>query len=161
MSAPAAVRAAPAAGTGWLVLSFDAVRLALPQRSVRQVELTADLSPPSADAPATTAALPQPDGTSWPAYCLDGALRRLRTAPPQRRLCVFVDGGGAVFGLLCDRVSSLATDAELAVEPLPGCMTGLPSPVTAVARLGAAITTVTSAAALRDYLRHLQDGDHD
>jgi len=69
-----------------------------------------------------------------PAYCLDGALRRLPAVPDTRRLGVFFDTGETVCGILCDRVASLATDAELVVEPLPGCMTACPPPLTGVAR---------------------------
>lgn len=163
MNAPATTLAAPAHATasGWLVLAFDTLQLTLPQRSVRQVELASDLQPEVSDAAATAGWLLHPDGQSWPAYCLDGALRPLQPAPESRRLCVFFETGDTVCGLLCDRVSSLATDAELTVEPLPGCMTGLSSPVTGVARLRDGITAVTSATALLDYLTRVQESGRD
>lgn len=151
MNAPAL--AAPAAtAEGWLVLTLDGLRLTLPQRGVRQVELIGDLQRADTGAPGPAAWLARADGTSWPVYCIDGALRRLPAVPASRHLAVFVDTGEAVCGILCDRVTPLANDAELAVEPVPGCMTGLPSPLTGVARLRDSITAVTSATALFDYL---------
>lgn len=159
MNARALAATAPAAAAGWLVLTLDSLQLALPQCSVRQVELIGDLhrGEPGASGPA--AWLPRADGHSWPAYCLDGALRRLPAVPDTRRLGVFFDTGETVCGILCDRVSSLATDAELAIEPVPGCMTGLPSPLTGVARLRDGITAVTDSVSLFDYLKNLPEPD--
>ena len=161
MSAGAtAMRAAPvaAAASGWLVLAFDGVLLTLPQRSVRQVELVSDLKLSAAGEAPEAAWLLRRDDRSWPVYGLDGALRLVRPLPAARRVCVFFASGPAVCGLACDRVWSLASDTELTVEPVPGCMTGLPSPVTGLARIRDAVATITSAEALFNYLAHLKDG---
>lgn len=159
MNASALAAAAPATAAGWLVLTLDSLQLTLPQRSVRQVELIGDLHRADPGATGPAAWLTRADGYSWPAYCLDGALRRLPAVPDTRRLGVFFDTGETVCGILCDRVASLATDAELVVEPVPGCMTGLPSPLTGVARLRDGIAAVTNSAALFDYLNNLPEPD--
>lgn len=153
MTAAPLATAQPATAAGWLVLAIDGLELALAQRSVRQVELIGDLhraGPASGSGPA--AWLARRAGPSWPAYCVDGELRRLAEVPATRRLGVFFDTGETVCGILCDRVTTLASDAALTVEPLPGCMAGPASPLTGVARLGAGIAAVTSAAALFAYL---------
>jgi hypothetical protein len=80
--------------------------------------------------------------------------------PPARRLCVFIEAHDAVTGIACDRVQLLATDAELTVEPVPGCMTGMPSPITGFARHQAGITVVVTATVLADYLAFLQEHGH-
>jgi hypothetical protein len=159
MNATARATAAPAVATGWLVLTLDALQLSLPQRSVRQIELIGDLRPADGLAPGPAAWLERADGRSWPAYCLDGALDPVTRVPDTRRVAVFFDAGDAVCGLLCDRVTSFASDAELAVEPLPGCMTGLPSPLTGVAHLGDGIVAVTDGAALFTYLTGAAEAD--
>lgn len=159
MNASALAAPAPAAAAGWLVLTLDSLQLTLPQRSVRQVELIGDLHRAEPDPSGPAAWLARSDGPSWPAYCLDGALRRLPAVPDTRRLGVFFDTGATVCGILCDRVASLASDDELVVEPVPGCMTGLPSPLTGVARLRDGITAVTNSAALFDYLNDLPEPD--
>jgi hypothetical protein len=228
----AAPQARPIAG--WMVLAIDGLRLALPQRDVRLIELLADLAPatagdvhgstsvaggrtpgatdvhgstsvaggrtpgatdvhgstsvaggrtpgatdvhgstsvaqaPSAEAdgarrtPGARAIgwLSRKEGEPWPVYCLDGGLQLQHPVPPARRLCVFIEAHDAVTGIACDRVQLLATDAELTVEPVPGCMTGMPSPITGFARHQAGITVVVTATVLADYLAFLQEHGH-
>jgi hypothetical protein len=185
----AAPQARPIAG--WMVLAIDGLRLALPQRDVRLIELLADLAPPTAgdvhgstsvaggrtpgatDVHGSTSVaggrtpgaraigwLSRKEGEPWPVYCLDGGLQLQHPLPPARRLCVFIEAHGAVTGIACDRVQLLATDAELTVEPVPGCMTGMPSPITGFARHQAGITAVVTATVLADYLAFLQEHGH-
>ena len=152
---PEALRAA-----GWLVLTIDSLRLALPQRDVRLIELVADLQPVAAEGEPAIGRLLHEDADPWPAYCLDGELHLQRPVPAVRRICVFIEAGDHVTGIACDRVQSLATDAELTVEPVPGCMTGIRSPITGFARYQAEITAVLDAAALAAYLAFLQGHGH-
>jgi hypothetical protein len=192
-----------------MVLAIDGLRLALPQRDVRLIELLADLAPATAgDVHGSTSVAGAPCGEAnsarrtpgatdvhgstsvaqapsaeadgarrtpgaraigwlsrkerepWPVYCLDGGLQLQHPVPPARRLCVFIEAHDAVTGIACDRVQLLATDAELTVEPVPGCMTGMPSPITGFARHQAGITVVVTATVLADYLAFLQEHGH-
>ncbi len=165
MSAPAAAAreepsAAAVRAAGWVVLSIDGLRLALPQRDVRLIQLVADLKLSAAGEGHEVGWLLREAGDSWPAYCLDGALRLQRPAPDARRVCVFCEAEGAVLGIVCDRLWSLATDAELAVEPVPGCMTGAPTPVVGFARYQEGIAIVLGTTALVRYLSFLRDSGH-
>lgn len=162
MSAPAAavreavVSAAARAAAGWMVLAIDHLRLALPQRDVRLIELVADLKSSAAGEAHEIGWLLREDGASWPVYCLDGALRLQRPAPDARRVCVFIETGSAVTGIACDHVWSLATDAELAVEPVPGCMTGTPSPISGFARYRDGVAMIVGPVELAEYLAFVQ-----
>ena len=171
---------------GWMVLAIDGLRLALPQRDVRLIELLTDLAPSIAGdvqggtrvavapfgeangARRTATAtgeleigwLSRKEGEPWPVYCLDGGLRLQYPVPPVRRMCVFIEAQGDVTGIACDRVQLLATDADLTVEPVPGCMTGIPSPITGFARHQGGVTVVVTATALAGYLAFLQEQGH-
>lgn len=165
-TAPIADRDArvPPAGriaAGWMLLAIDGLRLALPQREVRLVELVADLEAPDRGDTQAVGALRQADGSAWPAYCLDADLGVQRVVPEARRSCVFVEAGGRVLGLVCDRIWSLASDAELTVEPVPGCMTGAPSPVAGFTRHRGGIAVVLAAASLAAYLDSQRSGTHE
>ena len=163
---------------GWLVLAIDNLRLALPQREVRLIELLTDLAPSaSGDVQGDTSAAQAPSGqaggvsaigwllrrqgAAWPVYALDAGLHPQPAPPPARRLCVFIGTQADVIGFACDRVQLLATDAELTVEPVPGCMTGMASPITGFARHQKGITSVVTAAMLAAYLVFLREHGYD
>ncbi len=150
----------PITTQGWAVLAMDALRLALPQRDVRQFELAADLEAPGANLAQASGQLMAGSGELWPVYSLDGALQLTRAAQGSRSLCVFFQAEGPTRGLLCDRVWSLSDDADLVVEPIPGCIKGAPSPATGLARFRDRIAMVTSRTALSHYLAHLLDEAH-
>lgn len=147
---PAAPAARPTAG--WMVLAIEDLRLALPQRDVRQIEIAAALKHSAAGDAREAGWLLRKDGKSWPAYCLDGTLRLLWSVPAARRVCMFFEGEDGMRGLLCDHVWSLAADGDLGVEPAPGCMAVPHSPVVGFARFQSGVALVTNAAALASYL---------
>ena len=162
--APPAVNEASFTAAGWLVLVIDGLRLALPQRDVRLIELAAELQPATVADGQVIGWLPREDADPWPVYSFDGGLRLQRPAAETRRLCVFIEAGGQTTGIACDRVHALATDVELAVEPVPGCMTGIPSPLAGFARDQGGITAVLDVAALSgyiDFLREHGNGAHE
>jgi hypothetical protein len=144
---------------GWLVLAIEELRLALPQSEALQIELATDLKVTDAEGQ-EAGWLPRRTGKSWPAYCLDSALRVQRPAPAGRRLCVFLGTQDDTRGILCDRVWPLAADADLRAEPPPGCMNGPRSPATGLARFQDGVAVVTSAAALKVYLDFLAEEEH-
>jgi hypothetical protein len=144
---------------GWLVLAIEELRLALPQSEALQIELAYDLKGADEGGP-EVGWLSRRTGKSWPAYCLDSALRVQRPAPAGRRLCVFFETQDDTRGILCDRVWPLAADADLRAEPPPGCMNGPRSPVISLARFQDGVAVVTSSAALRAYLDFLAEEEH-
>ena len=164
---------------GWMVMAIDGLRLALPQSDVRLIELLVDLSPSPADNVQASASaalarsghgidaggleigwLARRNEASWPVYALDSGLRLQSPVPVARRMCVFIEAHGAVTGIACDRVLLLATDAELSVQAVPGCMTGVSSPITGFARHQKGISAVATATALAGYLAHLLELGH-
>jgi hypothetical protein len=145
---------------GWAVLAVGTVRLALPQRDVRQINLVGDLEMPAAGDGLEVGWRIRDDGRSWPAYSLDTRLRLESPAPAQRRLCVFFGPGDDVRGVLCDRVWSLAADGDLVIEPLPGCFAGARSPAIGLAQFEKQVALVTDCGALTAYLAEIQEAGH-
>jgi hypothetical protein len=149
----------PAIVPGWAVLVIDELWLAMPQRDVRQFALASDLEASGANLAQAGGQPLAGSGESWPVYSLDGSLQLQRATPKARSICVFFDAEGQTHGLLCDRVWSLAEDADLVVETLPGCIKGRPSPATGLAQFRNRIAMVTSRGALSAYLAHLLEQD--
>ncbi len=145
---------------GWAVLVIDELYLVLPQRDVRQFGLASDLEAPGAELAQAGGQFPAGRGESWPVYSLDGSLQLQRATSEVRTVCVFFEAGGQTRGLLCDRLWSLAEDTDLAVEPMPGCAKGPPSPATGLAQFRDRIAMVTDRAALSSYLAYLLDQNH-
>jgi hypothetical protein len=146
--------------SGWAVLAIGAVRLALPQRGVRQIDLAVDLKISAAGEGPAIGWLVRKSGASWPVYCLDERFGFEHPAPADRRLCVFFGSGDDVQGILCNHVWSLPSDADLAIEPLPGCATGQRSPATGLAQFMEGVSLVTSATALAAYLAALKETNY-
>jgi hypothetical protein len=161
MTHPAA-HATPAASTtaGWMVLALGDLRLAFPQRDIRLIGLATDLKLSAAGESPEVGWLLRKSGNSWPVYCFDEALNLQRPAPEGRHICVFFEAGGEMFGILSDRVWSLAADSDLAVEPLPACMTGLTSPVIGVARYQESVVAVLGGTEIATYLVFLRGREH-
>jgi hypothetical protein len=147
--------------SGWVVLAIGALRLALPQRDVRQIEPAADLKESAAGEGLEVGWFLRDGTRSWPAYGLDEQLRLERPAAPARRLCVFTATDDEVRGIVCNRVWSLAADADLGVEPVPGCMIGPRSPATGLARFDDGVALVSDGAALAAYLAFLMEPARD
>lgn len=157
----AAAHAIPAATTtGWMVLAIGDQRLALAQRDVRLIGLVADLKLSAAGESLEVGWLLQKNGSSWPVYCFDEALSLQRPAPAHRHVCVFFAAGEETLGILGDRVWSLAADADIVVEPLPACMTGLPSPVMGIANYQDSVVAVLGAGQIASYLGFLWERGH-
>lgn len=161
MNHPAVAPVSPTRhAVGWLVLAIDNLYLVLPQHEVRQIELLSDIDAATPGASPAIGWLARDDGDRWPAYGLDGTLHRQHAAATARRVCVFLADADRVFGIACDHVWSLAGDADIRPEPLPGCMTGRRSPITGFARYRDGIAAVTRAAALREFLASDTESGH-
>lgn len=151
----------PSAGiAGWAVLGLGTLRLALPQRDVREIDLVGDLQTPAAGDGLAIGARIRDDGRSWPAYCLDADLRFTPAVPALPRLCVFFGSADSVRGVLCDRVWSLAADGDLVVQPLPGCFGGERSPAIGLAQFKEEVAVVTDGNALAVYLAEIEEAEH-
>lgn len=148
------------AADGWLLLAIDGLRLALPQREIRLIALAGSLTTPAHHDTPEIGMLVREDGTPWPVYALDGALALEGRDSNTRRHCVFFESGGVVLGLLCDRLWSLAADARLLPEPVPGCLRVRRSPITGFARHRDGLVAVTGAADLASYLDFLMESRH-
>jgi chemotaxis signal transduction protein len=154
---PDPMAAAAPVTDGWVVLAIDGLRLALPQEDVRQIELVTDLKRSAGSEAREIGWLVRAHGDPWPVYCLDDALRLQHAVRDTRRVCIFIEAGGEVLGIVCDHVWSLATRAELIVETLPGCMRDTRSPISRAARFREEIALVTDAGDLADYLGFLRE----
>ncbi len=143
------------------MLAIGAVRLALPQRDARQIELASDLKESAAGEEREIGWFIRKNGPSWPAYSLDESLRLERPASAGRKLCVFLDvGEDAARGMLCNRVWSLAADADLGIEAVPRCMTGVRSPAVGLAQFDGTAALVTDRTTLISYLDFLLEVGH-
>lgn len=149
--------AAPAAVTGWAVLTLDGLRLALPQRDMVTLELASvlQMNPPGR---VEVGRFVQKNRT-WSVYALDAALA-LQTAGVTQRLCAFFKTAGQVRGLLCDTFSLLPQDDDLIAEPQPGCMAQVFSPLDGYVLRENQMVATTSAQRLGAYLEHLLEARH-
>ncbi len=150
----------PGIAGGWLLLALDGLRLALPQREVVLITLMDDLTAAGRDDADEIGMLLRPQGPSWPVFGLDGVLGLERRPSETRRSCVFFGSGGEMRGLACDHLWSLASDADLSVAPVPGCLRAVRSPITGFARYRDGLVAVTHASELVAYLDYLTEHGH-
>ncbi len=158
MSAPSWVsldelRRQPALG----LLVLDGQHWLLPQADIRSLEPLLDINP-TRRAPGSIGALAFA-GAWWPVYGLSGELELLQELPGTRRVCLLLDNGADRFGLVCDRVETLAPPPRL--FPVPHCMADAASPLRALALLAAGVGAVTDteclAARLAALVEHADD----
>lgn len=135
---------------GWALLTMDGVTLALPQRSIATIELTAALQP--AEDGGNEIGRFAHETERWPVYCLDRHFALKPAREETTRVCVLFRAGGRTLGLAGAQVSLLAADADLTVPPLPTCLTQPGSPVVGLALHRDRIVAVTHAQALAEYL---------
>lgn len=111
--------------------------LALPRRDVREL-----LSPdPHGGAPTRSGAGPMP------LLALDDTLTPVSVVPPQRRVCVVVDGGAGLYVLPCDEFHH-QIGADAVIRELPTASRGARSPVQAVLWHSGGVAALTDARAL-------------
>lgn len=112
---------------GWVVLIIDDMKLAVPQRDVRTIEVVSALQA-ATDGETAPSWLAHGDGR-WRAYALDAQLALQPSSKSRRRFCVFLHDVDTPRGLLCDQVSLLVADADLVIEPIPASLIDRESPV--------------------------------
>jgi len=113
--------------TGWLVLTIDALRLAIPQGDSKGIELASALDVSIEEE--TEAGWFTQDGGVWPVYALDGDLSLRSESMRPWRFCVALRAGDGLIGLLCDQVRILPSEQELVVGGIPMCLRNPDSPI--------------------------------
>ncbi len=122
------------------VLTLDGRKWLVPQAEIQSLESLLDIDrevqiPHSVGAVAFA-------GEWWPVYSLSGELRILPQLPDSRRACPLLDNGADRFGLVCDRLETLAEAPRL--QALPACMALLDSPIQALVLLDNELGCVTT-----------------
>ena len=83
-------------------------------------------------------------GVRSPVYCLSENLQPIREVSADRHICVLLDMGGGLFGVLCDQVAMLE-QAELEIKPLPACIHTPDTPLRGLVLHDKKVLCVTSA----------------
>jgi hypothetical protein len=133
-------RFGPATAGRYAVLTMDNLGLLIPQHQVHALEPGFDVQ------------RSEEDGVDWisvggapsPVYCLSADLRPIREVPAGRHICVLLDTGTRLFGVLCDQVVML-DQAGLDLLPLQGCMRTPGTPLQGLVLHGERVMCVTSA----------------
>ena len=124
----------------YAVLTMDNLRLLVPQHQVHALE------------PGFDALRSEGDETRWiavagarsPVYCLSEDLKPIHEVPASRHICVLLNIGAGLFGVLCDQVVMLE-QAGLEILPLPECMRTLNTPLQGLVLQGEQVLCVSSA----------------
>jgi len=124
----------------YAVLTMDHLGLLIPQHQVHALEPGFDVQ------------RSQGDGVDWiavggapsPVYCLSADLMPIREVPAGRHICVLLDTGTRLFGVLCDQVVML-DQAGLEMLPLQGCMRTPGTPLHGLVLHGERVLCVTAA----------------
>lgn len=139
---------------GWLVLSIDDIRVAVPQKDVKTIELVTALD--VAVEGEMEAGWLEQDGKMWPAYGVDTQLMLQPNVPKTRRFCIMLRSNDKLIGFLADQVRLLAADEDLAIEELPGCLIEKDSPLGGLSLLDDDVVAAIRSGALAPYLIEME-----
>ena len=137
---PEEARFGPVTTGRYAVLTMDNLDLLIPQHQVHALEPGVDVRRSEGEEVGWIAVA----GSPSPVYCLSEDLRPLREVPAGRRICVLLDLGPRLFGVLCDQVVMLDR-AGIEVLPLPACMRTPGTPLQGLVLQGERVLCVTSA----------------
>ncbi|MEW5757502.1 MAG: hypothetical protein AB1810_14500 [Pseudomonadota bacterium] len=140
----------------YALLSFGDLRIAFSQADVAQIGLAIDVDPALRDGKDCGALVSKE--ARWPVYSLDAALAPALTLPERRRFCVCLrdHARGRAFALSCESVTALTIGQEMTVEDLPECMQTPSTPLRQVVTGDGALTFLSSATSMADYLAMLE-----
>ncbi|MDH5633873.1 MAG: hypothetical protein OEZ10_12895 [Gammaproteobacteria bacterium] len=139
---------------GWLILSIDNLKLAIPQKDASTIELASALEV-SVDGEAEAGWLDR-NGRMWPAYSL-GAHLELQEMPPRtRRFCIMFDAGDKQVGLLCDQIRMLPSDDDLSLQAMPECMANEESPLQWLSLLEGNMVAAAKSGGIVKYMAELE-----
>ena len=124
----------------YAVLTMDTLGLLIPQHQVHALEPGFDVQRSDGDEVGWITVT----GTDSPVYCLSEDLRPIREVPAGRHICVLLDIGARLIGVLCDQVVMLE-QAGLQILPLPGCMRTPGTPLHGLVLNGERVLCLTSA----------------
>ena len=124
----------------YAVLTMDNLALLIPQHQVHALEPAFDVRRSEGDDLGWIAVA----GARSPVHCLSEDMQPTREVPAGRHICVLLDTGDGLFGVLCDQVVML-DQAGLEILPLPGCMRTPSTPLHGLVLHGERVLCVTSA----------------
>lgn len=139
---------------GWLVLSIDNMRLAVPQKDVKTVELASTLDV-AVEGEAEAGWLEQ-DGKMWPVYGVDEYLSLQAVVPRSRRFCIMLHTGDKLVGFLCDQVRMLPSDNDLNLQDMPGCLVNDSSPLRWISLFEGKVVAVAKSGGLTAYMAEME-----
>ncbi len=129
----------------YAVLTMDERALLIPQHQLHALEPAIDVQRSEAEDAGWIAVA----GVNWPVYCLSEDLRPIREAPVDRHICVLLESGAGLLGVLSDQVV-LLEQMELEILPLPRCMRTAGTPLQGLVLHAERVLCVTSANNLLD-----------
>ena len=134
------------------MMSFDGIRLLLPQQQVATIEMSTVIET-QAEAGAAIGRL-QPGPKAWPVFALDAGFGHLPQCPAHYRYCVAFDlDGRPAFALACEEVTTLALDDDFETDPLQPCMRPPHNPIEALRVRDGRLLLISSAGAMERFLR--------
>ena len=114
----------PAATGRYTVLSIGQLDLLIPQHQVHALEPAIDVQRSNGEATGWITIA----GARANVYCLSENLLPMQEVPTDRHICVLLDIGCGLFGILCDQVI-MFEQTELDIKPLPECMCVQDTPI--------------------------------
>ncbi len=137
---PDQAAAEPMAIGRYAVLTMDELALLIPQHQVHALEPAFDVQRSEGEDAGSIAVA----GASWPVYCLSKDLRPIREVPADRHICVLLESGAGLLGVLCDQVVMIE-QMGLDILPLPRCMRTPGTPLQGLVLHAERVLCVTSA----------------
>lgn len=130
----------------YAVLTMDNLGLLIPQHQLHALEPGFDVQRAEGDDLGwiAVAGAGAGAGARCPVYCLSEDLKPIREVPAGRRICVLLEIGAGLFGVLCDQVVML-DPAGIEILPLPDCMRTPNTPLQGLVLHGGRVSCVTSA----------------
>lgn len=134
---------------GWLLLAFDGVKLAVPRREASLITLATELRPTGRGTPAGWLAT---DNGELAVYALDARIEALDRIPESYHFCVALREGAHLRGLLCETVTLLHADDDLAMQRIPAGLYAPRAPLAGIALLNTELVNVAHAGDLIAWL---------
>jgi len=124
----------------YALLVMDGLQLLVPQNQVQALEPGFDVQHPDAGGVGWITVA----GARSPVYCLSQDLTPLPEAPASRKICVLLESGAGLFGVLCDQVTMFER-TEREIRPLPPCMGAAGTPIQGLMLHGEQVLCVSTA----------------
>lgn len=139
---------------GWLLLSLDGRRVALPKKDAKLISLASSMQRHNTGT-AAVGKLEYEDHM-WPAYNLDQELKLSTQVQETRRFCVVLAIQQQLIGLLCDEVLMLAHDEDLSLQAIPEFVQQSVSPVVWICKHEDQLMPVCEPGAMAQYIGQME-----